>query len=76
MIEQFRSGELDEVYVIYTRMVNAMQVETDTVKLLPLHKADFRSEGNIERTCRCLSGRYGVLSIHTQCDGKYCAELY
>ena len=41
MIEQFRSGELDEVYVIYTRMVNAMQVETDTVKLLPLHKADF-----------------------------------
>ena len=41
MIEQFRSGELDEGYVIYTRMVNAMQVETDTVKLLPLHKADF-----------------------------------
>ena len=42
MIGQFRSGASWTTFmIIYTRMANAMQVETDTVKLLPLHKADF-----------------------------------
>lgn len=41
MVEQFNAGALDEIYVIYTKMVNAMQAETDVEKLLPLHKTDF-----------------------------------
>ena len=35
-IELFRKGHLDEVYVVYTEMVTAMEMEPRMVKLLPL----------------------------------------
>lgn len=41
IIELFEAGELDDVYIIYTMMKNAMQVETEKIKLLPLVRADF-----------------------------------
>lgn len=41
MIELFEQGEVDDVYIIYTRMVNAMQVEADKIKLFPLQRMDF-----------------------------------
>ena len=41
MLELFESGELDEVYVIYTKMENAVQAETEIQQLLPLKKAAF-----------------------------------
>lgn len=41
IIDLFESGELDDVYIIYTMMKNAMQVETEKIKLLPLVRADF-----------------------------------
>lgn len=41
MLELFETGELDEVYIVYTMMKNAMQVETEQFKLLPLARADF-----------------------------------
>lgn len=41
IIELFETGELDDVYIIYTMMKNAMQVETEKIKLLPLVRADF-----------------------------------
>lgn len=44
MIEFYENRELDEIYVIYTKMVNAAQMETEVQKLLPLKKADF---GNV-----------------------------
>lgn len=37
----FEAGELDDVYIIFTMMKNAMQVETEKIKLLPLTRADF-----------------------------------
>lgn len=42
IIDYFQSGELDEVYIIYTRMVNAMKMQAEIEQLLPLPKADFK----------------------------------
>ncbi len=42
ILELFQQEELDEVYIIYTRMVNAMQAEAQLSQLLPLKKADFK----------------------------------
>lgn len=40
MIDLFVSGELDEVYIIYTKMINSMNVQTEMQKLLPLGRGD------------------------------------
>lgn len=41
MIELYNERELDEVYVIYTKMINATQMETEVQQLLPLKRVDF-----------------------------------
>ena len=41
IIGQFLDGELDEVYIVYTRMENSIQSNAEMVKLLPLKKSDF-----------------------------------
>ena len=41
ILERYQQRELDEVYVIYTKMVNAVQSEAQIVQLLPLQRADF-----------------------------------
>lgn len=41
LLEMYNSRKLDEVHIIYTSMVNAIQEETQSVQLLPLKKADF-----------------------------------
>ncbi len=41
VLEMYREGRLDEVYIIYTKMASFMQAEAETVKLLPLKKSDF-----------------------------------
>ena len=41
MVEMFETGQLDDIYIIYTRMLNALQAETQQIKLLPLHRVDF-----------------------------------
>ncbi|MCQ2469242.1 MAG: ATP synthase F1 subunit gamma [Ruminococcus sp.] len=38
VIGKFESGELDEVYLIYTDMVNSSQQETRTLRLLPFER--------------------------------------
>lgn len=42
----YQNGELDEVYIIYTRMENSMTVVTEKRKLLPLEQEKF--EGLVE----------------------------
>lgn len=42
LLQLYREGELDELYIIYTSMVNAMQEEAQVAQLLPLKKADFK----------------------------------
>lgn len=42
ILDQFEKGELDEVYILYTRMENSVQVEAEKLKLLPLERASFK----------------------------------
>ena len=41
IVDYFLSGKLDQVYMIYTRMVNAMKMEAEITQLLPLPKSNF-----------------------------------
>lgn len=40
VVEAFENGELDEVSIIYTKMVNSMSAEPRLLPILPLHKTD------------------------------------
>lgn len=42
LLKLYHANELDELYIIYTTMVNAMQEEAQVAQLLPLKKADFK----------------------------------
>lgn len=44
ILEQFKNGELDEVYLIYTSMKNSIQTETEMMRLLPLMREDYLIE--------------------------------
>ncbi|MGI6069533.1 MAG: ATP synthase F1 subunit gamma [Blautia sp.] len=41
MLKEFQDGELDEIYIIYTQMINAVQTEATMAQLLPLKKGNF-----------------------------------
>ena len=41
LIEQFEQGELDEIYIVYTRMENSVQSEAEVMRLLPLERSSF-----------------------------------
>lgn len=41
ILDYYLSGKLDEVYIIYTRMVNAMKMEAEIESLLPLKRLSF-----------------------------------
>ena len=41
LLDQFISGELDEIYIVYTRMENSVQSEAEVLKILPLESRSF-----------------------------------
>ena len=41
MVEQFQKQELDEVHLIYTEMVNPLELQVKELRLLPLVRKDF-----------------------------------
>ena len=41
LVEQFDKGELDEVHLIYTELVNPLEMEVREIRLLPLVREDF-----------------------------------
>lgn len=41
LLDQFMAGELDEIYVVYTRMENSVQSNAEVMKLLPLERSSF-----------------------------------
>ena len=45
LLEQYRTGALTEVSIIYTQMKNAMESEAKIQQLLPLHRAHFDEPG-------------------------------
>ncbi len=42
LLALYESGQVDEIYVIFTNMKNAVQTETNITRLLPLMKEDFK----------------------------------
>lgn len=44
--ELFLSHKIDEVYVIYTKMINSMTVEVDSKKILPLTRGKIKKQDN------------------------------
>lgn len=54
LVDLFVSGEIDELYVIYTKMVNSMTVEAVSKRILPLKKEKIEQsefENNIYASC-------------------------
>lgn len=43
VLELYDSGQADEIYMIYTSMLNAAKTETSMARLLPLEKSDFQT---------------------------------
>lgn len=41
LVEDFAEGRLDEVWILYTQMINSMQTEARLEQLLPLKREDF-----------------------------------
>lgn len=46
LTELFLNEEIDEVYIVYTEMVNSMTVQTVSKKILPLSKSAFKKMDN------------------------------
>ncbi len=46
LIDMFLERKIDEVYVVYTRVVNSMTVEAVSTKLLPLSEDDIKVQDN------------------------------
>ncbi len=44
VIQQFLHGELDEVFLLYTRMEGGGQTSPQALKLLPMHPDDFKDQ--------------------------------
>ena len=53
IVELFREKKLDEVYIVYTRMVNSVTFDAEIKQLLPLKKVKFErtEEHNKYETC-------------------------
>ena len=53
IVELFREKKLDEVYIVYTRMVNSVTFDAEIKQLLPLKKVKFErtDESNKYETC-------------------------
>jgi F-type H+-transporting ATPase subunit gamma len=41
--QRFRDREVDEVFLVYTKLVNALSSEAECIRLLPLEASSFRS---------------------------------
>lgn len=44
VVDLFKTGELDEVYIVFTRVVNSVTVNAEITQLLPLHRHNIVTE--------------------------------
>lgn len=49
IIEFYKRDELDEVYIVYTRMINGMKEEVEVEQLLPLRTHEFIKQELVEK---------------------------
>ena len=71
ILSQYERGELDEVYIVYTRMENSMLTTVEKMKILPLERSSFNEMKmplNIHRGDR-------ALSISRGCSGQHRTKL-
>ncbi len=54
IMELYDNDQLDEVHIIYTRMINSLNSEVDNMQLLPLKKTDFK----LDIPAAALAGTY------------------
>ena len=43
-VKMYENGEVDEVYLVYTKFITTLTNEPETIKLLPLDPGDFKAE--------------------------------
>ncbi|MBC7765391.1 MAG: ATP synthase F1 subunit gamma [Hyphomonadaceae bacterium] len=48
MLSLFEQGELDEIYVVYTKMISSLRLEPQVLKILPLDKNIIEDKKNTE----------------------------
>ena len=48
ILDSYNNNELDEVYIIYTKMENSFSMEAEMMKLLPLEKEDFMGKAPVD----------------------------
>lgn len=44
ILSRYLDGELDKIFIVFTKQVNAMKEEAEIMQLLPLKKADYKME--------------------------------
>lgn len=55
-LRRFERDELDEVYIVYTRMINSIQEEVDVKQLLPLNKSKFVVHNLLSKESKSYNG--------------------
>ena len=86
LLQEYDSGNIDEVYVIYTRMKNALQSETVMMKLMPLSRETYyktdeevRGEESFYPDANTVFMQIAPLTMHgiifSALTESYCAEL-
>lgn len=50
IVQMFNEQKLDEIYIIYTRMINSLESKAEIQKILPLRKVDFMGEDGTDDT--------------------------
>ena len=48
LLDSYLRDKVDEVYIIYTKMINSMSSEAEMLKLLPMDKGDFKTDELLE----------------------------
>ena len=66
-IDDFKSGKLDEIYIVYTKIQNALTSEPVMERLLPL---DRRFCSLLPRVWATLRARWNWCRTHGQCSSR------
>jgi len=85
VVELFRQGELDEVYIIYTRMVNSVTFNAEIKQLLPLRRSKIGTaehnnynpcffEPDIDTVFRHIVPNYVAGYVYGALVESYCSE--
>lgn len=85
IVEMFEKGELDEVHIVYTRMINSVTFNAETKQLLPLSRSriatdvennykHFFFEPDIGTVFSCIIPNYVAGFVYGALVESYCSE--